>query len=148
MRKTLLALCFVLPAGMVAAQSPEDAVKARQGYFEMLGAQMAVLAPMAQGKMEFDAAKAKVAADNIAALAKVDVSPLFMPGTSTDDLGDKTRALPAIWEKSDDFTAKATGLHEAAAAMPAAAGSLETLQPAVGKLGGACKACHDDFRAK
>ncbi|WP_295533056.1 cytochrome c [uncultured Thioclava sp.] len=148
MRKTLLALCFVLPAGMVAAQSPEDAVKARQGYFDLLGAQMAVLAPMAQGKMDFDAAKAKVAADNLAALAKVDVSPLFVPGTSTDDLGDATRALPAIWEKGDDFMAKATAMHEAAAAMPEAAGSLETLQVAVGQLGGSCKGCHDNFRAK
>lgn len=148
MRKALLALCFVLPAGLVSAQSPEDAVKARQGYFEMLGAQMAVLAPMAQGKMEFDADKAKVAADNLAALAQVDVMPLFMSGTSRDDIGDKTRALLAIWENGDDFAAKATAFHEAAAEMPAAAGSLETLQVAVGKLGGTCKGCHDDFRAK
>lgn len=148
MRKALLALCFVLPAGMVAAQSPDDAVKARQGYFDMLGAQMAVLAPMAQGKMDFDTDKAKVAADNLAALAKVNVLPLFMAGTSADDMAGKTRARPDIWENGDDFLAKATAFHDAAAEMPTAAGSLETLQAAVGKLGGSCKGCHDNFRAK
>lgn len=147
MRKSLLALTLLLPATAVMAQSPEDAVKARQGYFKMLGAQMAVLAPMAQGKMEFNAEKAKIAADNIAALAKVNVTPLFVEGTSTDDMMD-TRAKSEIWSNMSLFGEKANAFHEAAAAMPAAAASLETLQPAVGKLGGSCKGCHDEFRAK
>ncbi|KFE36593.1 c-type cytochrome [Thioclava atlantica] len=147
MRKTLLALTFVLPAAAAFAQSPEDTVKARQGYFDLLGAQMAVLAPMAQGKMDFDAAKAETAAKNLGALAKVDITPLFPEGTSNADLMD-TRALPVIWERGDDFKAKLSAMHAAASEMEAAAGSLETLGPAVGKLGGACKACHDDFRAK
>ncbi|MBC7145047.1 MAG: cytochrome c [Thioclava marina] len=147
MRKSLLALTFILPATAVLAQSPEDAVEARQGYFEMLGAQMAVLGPMAQGKIDFDATKAQIAADNIAALAKVNVAPLFMEGTSTDDMAD-TKAKPEIWSDMELFGEKATAFHEAAAEMSAAAGSLETLQPAVGKLGGTCKGCHDEFRAK
>lgn len=147
MRKSLLALTFILPATAVLAQSPEDAVEARQGYFEMLGAQMAVLGPMAQGKIDFDATKAQIAADNIAALAKVNVAPLFMEGTSTDDMAD-TKAKPEIWSNMELFGEKATAFHEAAAEMSAAAGSLEALQPAVGKLGGTCKGCHDEFRAK
>ncbi|WGT51092.1 c-type cytochrome [Thioclava nitratireducens] len=147
MRKPLLALTLTLAATASFAQSPKDAVEARQGYFDLLGAQMAVLAPMAQGKTEFDAAKAQTAADNIAALAKVDIRPLFVEGTSVDDMME-THAKSEIWSNMDLFGQKLDGLHQAAAEMPAAAGSLDTLQPAVGKLGGACKSCHDEFRAK
>ncbi|PFG62384.1 cytochrome c556 [Thioclava sp. ES.031] len=147
MRKPLLALTFTLAASAAFAQSPKDAVEARQGFFDLLGAQMAVLAPMAQGKMDFDAAKAQTAANNIAALAKVDISPLFVEGTSVDDMME-THAKSEIWSNMDLFMEKADALHQAAAEMPDAAGSLETLQPAVGKLGGTCKGCHDEFRSK
>ncbi|KEP68651.1 cytochrome c [Thioclava sp. BHET1] len=147
MRKTLLALCLTLPAGMVAAQSPDDAVKARQGFFHLLSAQMSVLAPMAQGKTEFNADTAGVAANNMVALTNVDITPLFVKGTSTDTMSN-TRAKPGIWEKPSDFTAKYAALKEAVAALPAAAASKDTLGPALGQVGGACKSCHDEFRAK
>ena len=147
MRKTLLTLALILPAGFAGAQSPEDTVAARQGYYKLLGAQMAVLAPMAQGKMEFNAEQAGIAAGNIATLSQLDIGGLFAPGTSSSDIAD-SNAKSEIWENMAAVGEKGAAFRAAAAEMPAAAASLETLQAAVGKLGGTCKACHDDFREK
>jgi cytochrome c556 len=68
---------------------------------------------------------------------------LFPPGSGSG----KTAALPAIWEKPDDFRkameafgAAAADLGKAAETDPKAVG------PAVGALGKTCKNCHDSFR--
>ena len=70
------------------------------------------------------------------------------PGTSTAELGDETKALPAGWESAsmDDVMAKGGALAEAAMAMQAAAGSLEGVQASIGAVGGACGGCHKVYR--
>jgi len=71
------------------------------------------------------------------------------PGTSNADLPGKTRALPAIWENLAAFQEKGMAYRDAVVALNTVAGTgAEALAPAVGKLGGTCKACHDDYRAK
>jgi cytochrome c556 len=73
----------------------------------------------------------------------------FPAGTGQDVL-HKTRALPAIWEKPEDFAAKDRNLQEAAQALKAAAdsGDLNAIKARFDDLGKTCKACHDNYRAE
>jgi cytochrome c556 len=138
-----------LTASAALADMNDDAVRARQGYFTMLGLEIGPLGAMAKGETDYDAAVAQGHADDLAALAAYGIGDLFLPGTSKEDRVGDTRALPAIWENTADFQAKAQDFAEAATALKAAAGQgREALAPAVGKLGATCGACHDDYRAK
>ena len=70
----------------------------------------------------------------------------FPPGTSPD-VG-KTEAKAEIWQKPEDFAAKAKGLNDAAIAFQAAAqgSDLAAIRAAHANLGKSCKACHDLYR--
>lgn len=146
MRKLILASVITTLPAIALADAAEDAIEARQGYMKMLAISMGTLSVMARGDIEYNAEAATTAGSNIEALGNYALSGLFIEGTSPDD-GAETDALPAIWENSDDFATKFAGLQEAAAgAGEAAGGGQEALGPLLQKLGGACKACHDDYR--
>ena len=107
---------------------------------------LGILGGMAQGKMEYDAGAAQNAADSLVAISGVHQGLLWPEGSDSMSL-DNTKALPAIWDANDDFMAKWSDFGTAAAAMQAVAGDGQAaLGPAMGQLGGACKACHDDYR--
>lgn len=148
MRKLILtALIAALPAGAALA-GPEDVAKARQGFYKLMGLEMGQLAGMAKGDIEYDADKALGHAADILALTKYNPGDLYAPGTSKADLPGMTRALPAIWEDFEGFRGKGAAFVAAVAELNEAAGNgRAALAPAVGKLGGTCKACHDDYRA-
>lgn len=149
MRLMLVAAIAALPvlAPVFAhADAAEDALEAREGFMKMLSINMGVLSGMAKGDIAYDEAAASAAGANIETLSKYTLPALFIPGTSPDD-GVETEALPAIWANPEDFATKFAGLQEAAAGAGAAvAGGQESIGPVVQKLGGACKACHDDYR--
>ncbi len=94
-----------------------------------------------------DLAQVRQNADVIATLAP-QVKTWFPQGTGPD-VG-KTDAKAEIWQKPDDFAAKARDFETAAAAFKtAAAGNdLAAIRAAQGNLGNSCKACHDLYRAK
>jgi len=73
----------------------------------------------------------------------------FPPGTGQDVL-HKTRALPAIWQKPEDFAAKDRNFQQAAQAFKAAAdaGDVNGVKAKFADLGKTCKACHDTYRAE
>ncbi len=136
-----LTTALALPA---LADNP--AVEARQGQFKLYSFNVGVLAGMAQGEMEYDAEMAQTAADNLYHLTRHDQSRLWPEGTDNESI-DNTRALPAIWDDLEGFANRFGALQEAAATMQDAAGTdLASLQGALGGLGGACQACHQEFR--
>ena len=94
-----------------------------------------------------DIAPIQGAAASIATLAP-QVLGWFPTGTGPD-VG-KTHALPAIWEKPEDFASKARDFEAAAKTFDAAAksGDLAAIRASFGELGKSCKACHDSYRAK
>jgi cytochrome c556 len=61
-----------------------------------------------------------------------------------------TQAKEKIWNDQADFAKKADDLHDAAAALEAAAkrGDKSGILDAAGKVGNACKACHEEYREK
>jgi len=70
---------------------------------------------------------------------------LFPKGSDTG----KTKATPAIWEKSDDFSKQAKSLGKSAGELAAAAkaGNDAEIGVKVKALGETCSSCHKQFRA-
>ena len=109
----------------------------RQSYFTLLAMNFGPIGAMVKGEMPWDDAMLKTFADELGALASMDVSRAFAPGS---DKGT-TRAKPGIWDNPDDFRAKLGDMQEALLALQEAAGTgdKETIAGAVGAAGKACK---------
>jgi cytochrome c556 len=77
-----------------------------------------------------------------------DASGWFPQGTGPDVA--KTGAKPDIWQSPEDFAAKLRSFQSAAAAFNAAASGSDVaaMNARYSELGGACKACHDKYRAE
>ncbi len=150
MRLILAAALAVIPLAAIAQDDDpiHQAVEARHGFYQMLAMNMGTLAGMAKGDIAYDEATASRAAANIEALTHYDLPSLFIEGTAHGQAEDSA-AKPEIWTNMDDFRAKFSGLQEAATgAAEAVKGGAENVGPVVGKLGAACKACHDSYRQK
>ncbi len=138
-----MALAWVAAPAMAQFAKPEDAIKYRKSSLFVMGQHFGRIGAMAQGRVPYDA---KVAADN-AAVVEV-MSKLhwaaFIEGT---DKGE-TRAKPEIWKDAAKFKEAADKLQAEASKLNAAAktGNLDNLKTAFAATGGACKACHDNFR--
>lgn len=137
----------VAGVAFAASHGGNPAVKARQSHMQLNAFNLGVLGAMAKGEVAYDAARAQGAADNLVALASMNQSGYWVPGTSNAELGDETRALPAIWEAGSKVGEIAGQLAEATQNLAAVAGTgQEALGPALGPVGGACGACHKAFR--
>lgn len=146
---TIASALVIAAAGVAIAGSHggNPAVKARQAHMQLNGFNIGLLGAMAKGEVEYDADAAAGAASNLAALSKLNQSRYWAPGTSTDELGEETRALPAIWQEGS--TAREIGgqLAEAAANLAAVAGDgKDAMAGALGPVGKACGACHEKYR--
>jgi len=150
-RSLLVAAAMTLPlAATVQGQSDspyQSHLKARQGFMSIVSFNIATLGGMARGNIAYDAEAAQTAADNIAAIAGVDTSPFWPEGSDNGALGDRTRALPVIWENPEGFGEAWTGFRTAATGMAeVAGGGLAALRGGIGPLGNSCGNCHEDFR--
>ena len=123
------------------------AVKARKSHMQLYAHNLGILGAMAKGEVEYDAGAASAAAGNLASLSTLDQRSYWAPGTSTAELGEETRALPAIWEEGSKAAEIGGQLAEAAAALAAVAGDGQAaLGPAMGGVGRTCGACHEDYQ--
>lgn len=126
------------------ASADEAAIKYRQGVMKALGGHMGSVAAIVKGKV---AHKGHLAghADAIAAIGKMtgDIFP-------KDSGMGKTGALPAIWEKPDDFAQAVAAFEDASVqfAMAANGGDMGAIGAALGGLGKSCGGCHKPFREK
>lgn len=151
MKRLLLAAATV--AGLLAAlpaaaqfQKPEDAIKYRQSALTVMANHFGRIGAMAQGRVPFDA---KVAAENAALVADLSKLPWAAFGEGTDK-GLPNRARPEIWKEPAKFKAASEKMIGEVAKLETAAksGNLDAIKTAAGAVGGACKGCHDDFRAE
>lgn len=149
-RTTTIALATALAAAAAPAiaQDFDRVVKARQGQFSLNAIHIGTLGAMAKGDIPYDADKAQTAADNLVAISRIDQAFLWPEG-SDDGSIEGTRALPVIWENTDDFLSKWQDFGAAAVEMQkVAANGRAALGPALGGLGDSCKACHEEYRAE
>ncbi len=152
MRSRYAVLAF---ASAVATLTPaladdvDDAIKARQGYYQVVSHNSGALFAMAKGGIEYDADKALAHAKNLDALANMNNSSMWMPGSSKEDRKGKTRALPVIWTTFPAIGEKGQAFKDATANLVATAGDgIDSLRANVGPLGASCKGCHETYRAK
>ncbi|MCC1492563.1 cytochrome c [Cognatishimia sp. F0-27] len=147
--KTFIALAAATATVLGTAAYAQDfkmPVQARQGQFAVLAINLGILGGMARGATEYDAEAAQAAADSIVAVTMINQGPLWPEGSDSMSI-DGTRAEPAIWENLPDVLSKFGDLTMAAQELQAVAGTgQEAIGPALGKLGGTCKACHDNYR--
>jgi len=150
MRPTRLALvaAAALAATSVAAAKvdPAVAIQARQLGMKQIGRDFKAI----NDQLRSGSADGKVvaaAAHDLAGLAPK-VPSWFLAGTGPET-GLKTAAKADIWAQNADFRAKAKALALATRNLDAAArrgGDPAALQPLVGQVGGACKACHTSYK--
>jgi cytochrome c556 len=151
-RGSVFAVAFaaVLGAGVLASaqqRAPSDVIAARETSMKSLGKEMKAIGDGAKaGSITKEDATAH--AKKIADLAG-QMGTWFPAGTGPE-AGVKTRALPAIWQKPDDFKAALDRFHQASAKLVAAAetGNASAIAAAHGEVGRSCGGCHNPFRLK
>lgn len=146
MKKIAIAALAVAATAMTAhAQlKPEDQIKQRKSGYAVIGFNFSSLGAMAQDKKPYNKEEAVRNAELVAALADY---PRNFFGAGTDK--GETKAKPEIWKNRADFDSKMDKMIAEARKLPAAArADLPALKKAVSDTGAACKACHDEYRAK
>lgn len=149
MKKTLAALFLVTLAGAAVAQQalkPEEMIRIRKSGLSFMSWNMGRIKANIDGS--FNKEQVAAAANVVAATANSDIFTLFAPGTDKETGSEKTRAKPEIFQEPEKFKAAAANLAKEAneLAKVAMAGDAAAVKAQFGKTGGACKACHDDFR--
>ena len=143
-RKLLAVALFSFISLAVSAQvfAQADVIQKRQDLMKSNGAAAKAIKAAVEAK---DYATVEAKAKDINGNAEKIVSA-FPAGSTTG----KTKATPAIWEKSDDFSKAAKNLGKAAGELASAAkaGNDAEVGVKVKALGDACGACHKQFRAE
>jgi len=155
MKSVFFATLGLVAAGAVATSALADghlekAIKARQGFMQVVSYNLGPLGAMAKGEMEYDAEIAATNAANLQVLATMNTGAMWPEGSDNAALGeDKTRALPAAWAADSKVGEKHKAWAEASAQLVQVAGDgLDALKPAVAAVGKSCGGCHDDYRAE
>jgi cytochrome c556 len=149
--RTLGIAALAVVALSVAAQAADMSkpVAARQSVMKLYSFYMGQLGAMAKGKMEYNAKTAQGAANGLLALATLDTSKMWVPGSGNDKLGDKTRAKPEIWSTYPKVAEKGKALVTALGGFVKVAGTgLDGLRGGIGPVGKSCGGCHKPFREK
>jgi len=151
MNKKLLSACVAVVFGAgagyalnaFAQQKPEVLVKQRQAAMTLQGKYFGPMNGMAQGKVPYDA---KIVARNAGYLQALSEMPWDGFTESTKD--EKSRALPAVWAEPAKFKEAQDRFQAAVVKLAAAKGDEASAKGAIGEVGKACGACHENFRAK
>lgn len=153
MKKKLISAVLVLSVGAgagyaldaLAQAKPDVLVKQRQAVMTLQGKYFGPMAAMAQGKAPYNAAVVQRNAgflDNLSRMA--------WDGFDASTKGEKSRAMPAVFDNKTQFDAAASRLeNEASKLASMSSGGNETAVKAqILAVGKVCGACHQDFRAK
>src|SRR4029077_9770046 len=129
---------------VASAATPAELQKARHDHYKELGDAFKAVRDASKSDSPDFAAIEKAA--EVVNKASVDQQQWFPKGTGPE--AGKTRALPEIWSKPDDFTAAQKMFSERAPKLLAAAKTKDVaaITAAFKDVGGACKNCHDTFR--
>jgi cytochrome c556 len=142
----LFASVALAPVALAHFNDKEPLQSYRQSMFTLIAMNFGPIASMVKGEIPWDAEKLEGYADDLEDITELDLLRGFAPGSEKGT----TRAKPAIWENTDDFAAKLEDLRAATEVLEEAAedGDREAIAAAVGTVGKACKACHDEYKAK
>lgn len=143
-----IAVVLALTAtGALAASAAETAIATRQAGYKKIGAAFKAI----NEELRKDAPNAKSIAANATALnAQAAQVNKWFPKGSGPEAGFKTKAKPAIWAEPAKFGAAAAKFQTEAGKLQtiAATGNVDAIRTQVRAVGGACKSCHDPYRAE
>ena len=125
--------------------TPAQMQKVRHEHYEKLGEAFKAVRDASKASSPDFAALEKAA--GIVSQASVDQQQWFPKGSGPE--AGKTRALPEIWSKPDEFTAAQKMFSDRAPQLLASvkAKDIAAVNATFKEVGGACKNCHDTFRA-
>ena len=135
-----IAAC-VMSVSFAASLATAGPIEDREATMKAVGKAMTALASIAKKERPFEAAFVKENAD-IIHTKLVAVKDMFPPGS---EKGGETEAKPEIWTDRAGFEAALENGQQASSAMATVVAE-DQFMPALGKLGSACKGCHDKFR--
>jgi cytochrome c556 len=149
-----LAACAVAAAMVdtgpaAAVDEPANVIKYRQAVMRANGGHLGAIAGVARGEVSF-ADEVLGHAHAIAEMSQ-NMERLFPPGSGKGDTEQESAALPAIWERPDEFQAALVNFQEKAAAFLEVAEGADqaTLARELGVLGQqGCGGCHEHFRER
>jgi cytochrome c556 len=138
-----VAAVFTLDA--VAQAKPEVLVKQRQAAMTLQGKYLGPLGGMAQGKIPYNAGVVQRNAGFLEVLTQ-----MAWDGFDPSTKGEKSAALPAIWEKPGEFKQAAERLQSETAklALVSKSGDEAAVKAQIGAVAKACGGCHENFREK
>jgi cytochrome c556 len=128
-----------------AQAKPDVLVKQRQAVMTLQGKYFGPMAAMAQGKAPYNAATVQRNAgflDNLSRMA--------WDGFDASTKGEKSRALPAVFENKAKFDEAGARLENESSRLVAvsAKGDEAAVKAQILTVGKTCGACHQDFRSK
>ena len=144
------ALAVVISASALAQQAPkpETLIKWRQSVYQVLAWNSGRIKANVEGT--YNKEEVIRAANSTAALANSGLGALYAPGTEQGKGWHDTTVKPELFtdgkhvgELAGNFAKEANEL-----AKVAANGDQAAVKTQFGKLGQACKACHDDYKVK
>jgi len=140
-----LALCSGYSLTALSQAKPDVLVKQRQAAMTLQGKYFGPMAGMAQGKVPY---RADAVAYNASLLNALSRMPWDGFTDATKDV--KSAALPAIWSDAAKFKQAQDTFQNAVQALVSASkgGDEAATKAAIGAVGKACGACHQDFRQK
>lgn len=147
--KITLALLALTLAGTASAQvKPEDAIKWRQSAYATMGWSMARIKSNVEGT--YNKEDVIKAANVIQAIANSGMGALYVPGSDKGKGWAETRVKPELFTDKEGVgkAAMAFGKEANEMAKVAATGDAAAVKVQMGKLGGTCKGCHDDYKKK
>jgi cytochrome c556 len=140
-RTVLTVVALALGVSAAAAQDP---IAARKALMKANGEQAALGGKFVKGEEPFDLAKAqKIFATYQDASSK---APSLFPDTSKT--GGETAALPAVWEKKDEFNTRLTKLGADAKVAAEKVKDLDTFKAEFPLVQKNCGGCHETYRMK
>ena len=139
----LVAATLVSPGFAQDARVAQQQVKLRQAVYTVLGTHFSQMGAMVQGRMPYDAATFRTAAERVAFMATV-AADTFPQGSLTAN----SKAKPELWQNAAEFQTLMKDLRDKSAALSVASrsGGLDAARPAFLAAAGTCKACHDKYK--
>lgn len=142
------ALAGLASASLAQSLKPEDMIKTRKAGYSFMSWNMGKIKANLDGS--FNKEQVIAAANVVAATANSGMGALFGPGSEKDVGEQKTRVRPELFQPQhqDKLRELAMNLGKEGneLARVAATGDVAAIKAQFGKTGGACKACHDEFR--
>ena len=145
-----LLAAVALSQGVNAQQAPkpEQLIKWRQSAFQVVAWDFNRIKANLEGS--YNKEDVVKAANTIAAIANGGLGSLFATGTETGRGWHDTSTKPALFAAGSKVGDHAASFakESAALAILAATSDQAHVKEQFGKLGGTCKACHDDYKVK